>query len=538
MKAKKIVTCVLLLGLVGTLSACKGNTKTLTKQEINWSNNNELTTLDISKAIDSTSIATLVNVGEGLYRMNASQKPEPALVNKEIRSKDGKHYDFYLKKTKWSNGEELTAKDFIYSYKRTVDPETKSQLAGNLSILKNAVAIIKKSKKVDQLGVTAPSKDHLHFDLEKPISTSNLNSMLTLPYFFPQNKKAIKKFGNHYGTAAKYFIANGPFKITKWTVGEKDWVLVKNNNYFDEKNVKLKRINEEYDASSVTSYNLYKNGKIDNTFLDPGQMQFNEHKKDLHTYVTYAENRVDFNFKKNIFKNLNIRKAFSLAINRTELLKTIHNKSLPALGLVPENIMKNPKTGVSFARDSYVPGSVGYDLAYAKKLWKKGKEEEHIKKLNIVLLTNDTDLSEEMGEYIQSNFSKLPGLNVKVQHVPVVQQRQLALAGKYDLDLTTASPFIPSVAPILNIFSSRSIQNPGWSNKEFDTKLKRGVDNKTNNEMTQYNNFLSAEKILMKDQATIPLLQIRSSMLINPKVKGLVFMPNSGNFDLKSAYIK
>ena len=518
------------------LAGCGKQTKTAkVKQELAWSVPSQITTLDSSKAVDTVSMDALTNLGEGLYRNDKDGVPKLALAKKQVVSKDGKHYDFYLKKTKWSNGDDLTARDFVKTYQRTIDPKTTSQVAVDMRVFKNGEAILGGKKKVNTLGVSAPSKYHLHFDLEKPVST--MDQFLSLPLFFPQNEKMVKEAGSHYGTASKYFVSNGPFKIGKWNPNEKSWTLVKNKNYWDAKNVHLQKINEQYNASSITNYNLYKAGKIDNTVVTSGAHLTASEKKNFHTFPTYNMNRMDFNFKNQpAFKNLKIRQAISAAINRPELLKAMHNNGIVALGLVPENIGKNPKTKVSFAKEAYVKDSVSFDLKRAKKLWSEGKREENIKNLQLTLLTDNG--GEDMAEYLQSNFSELPGLEVKIRHVPFTQHLAMAEAGQYDLNLTSSSPLSPNPGDCLTTFESGFAQNPGWKNKEYDNLLKLAENRDANNKMAEYKDYVAAEKLLMKQQVTVPLFQNQYSSLIKSKVKDYIFMPNFSQFDFKSAYVK
>ena len=539
MNLSKKIGLTLLASFSVLLSACGNKKASESSQEINWSTSGELTTLDASKAVDNISFTTLVNVGEGLYRMDKDGNAKPAIALKEETAKNGKQYDVFLRKTKWSNGEALTAQDFVESYQRIINPKTKSQLAGNMTIFNNAKEIMKGQKRVSTLGVKAITKYHLRFILQKPLSKQALNSRLTLSYFLPQNGKMIEKAGNRYGTEAKYFIGNGPFKISKWNVNDKNWIMVKNRNYWDAKNVRIKKINQQYNASTVTSYNLYQTNKLDNTALTSNQIKEAKKDRGFQTYATYAESYINFNLKKqSVLKDLQVRQALSSMINREELLNILHSQSLPALGVVPESIGKNPQTGEPFAKESYVKESVTFNLKRAKKLWNTARKDKNFNSVNLTLLTNDMDSSQETGEYIQSCLSKLPGLTIKLRHVPPMQQQALINSGQYDLSLTTSAPFVPDIVSSISSFNSKSVQNTGWNNTKFDGLLTRAAINNATKPILQYKDYVAAEKLLMIDQATIPLLQIRSSMLIKPKIKGLVFMPNSGNFDFKSAYIK
>ncbi|QNQ83691.1 peptide ABC transporter substrate-binding protein [Lactobacillus sp. PV037] len=537
MKVKQKLGVVTLVAISLLAAGCsKQNSKDETKNsELNWATTGEITTLDASKVADTASMGALVNMGEGLYRIDKTGKPKLALADKVTVSKDKKHYDFYLRKTKWANNEDLTAEDFVTTYRRISDPKTKSSSMGLMGLFKNGKDIVQGKKKVTSLGVSAPSKYHLHFDLQVP--NTMLKEYLSLPSFYPQNSRILKKAGSRYGTSSKYFVANGPFKIKKWDPNQKNWVLIKNENYWDKKHVHLKKINVQSNASTITSYNLYQAGKSDNTFLDSSQIAANEKKKEFHDFPTYAITRMDFNFKNKALKNLKIRQAIAAAINRHELLKSLHSTSKPLLGLIPENYNKNPKTGTPLEKDAYVKEAVTYNLQRAKQLWSAGKKEENLKNLELTVLSDDSSAGEETAEYIQSNLSELPGLTVKVRHVPLTQQLALTAAKNYDLNIYSTSTQIPSAIDLLNNFKSTTPQSPGWDNKEYDSLLTDAINKNGADPIKQYQDYVKAEKLLMKQQVTIPLFEINNSVLIKSKVKGYIFMPNYLEFDFKSVYV-
>lgn len=124
------------------------------KQEINLYSNSDISSLDVSKVTDANTFTQLDNVDEGLYQYNAKGKPLPALATKTVISKDKKTYLIDIRKNaRWSNGDALTAQDFVYSWRRSVDPNTASEYIYLLSNIKNAAEISAGKKPVDQLGV-------------------------------------------------------------------------------------------------------------------------------------------------------------------------------------------------------------------------------------------------------------------------------------------------------------------------------------------------------------------------------------------------
>ena len=275
MTLKKITAAGLLTASALVLAACgqQKSSQSQTKQVLNWTESAQISTQDPSLTTDSTSFQALLNTQEGLYRLDKKQKPQLALAKSAKVTDGGKTYTFVLRDAKWSNGQAITANDFVYSYRRSLNPKTKSSMAFYLYQIVNAEAINAGKKPVSSLGVKALSKNKLQIKLVRPVSYFKL--LLAFPLFFPENQQFIEKVGSKYGTAAKYTISSGPFKLTKWTGSNKQFTLVKNQNYWDKKNVKLDKVNETISETSSTAYNLYQAGKLDETYLTGEQVKAN-----------------------------------------------------------------------------------------------------------------------------------------------------------------------------------------------------------------------------------------------------------------------
>ena len=131
----------------------------------------------------------------------------------------------------------MTAKDFVYSWRRTVNPKTASQYSYLFSGIKNADAIVAGKKPVSSLGIKVVGKYKLVITLERRISY--FYKLMGFAVFFPQSEKAVTKYGSKYGKASKYMLYNGPFKHVGWTGSNLSWKMVKNKNYWNKSAVKL-----------------------------------------------------------------------------------------------------------------------------------------------------------------------------------------------------------------------------------------------------------------------------------------------------------
>lgn len=176
------------------LAACGNNSNSSssgTKKTLNWMDKTEIEGMDVSKVTDATSFTQLNNTMEGLYRLGKNSKVEPGLATKTSTSKDGKTWTFTLRKNdKWSNGDPVTAKDFVYSWRRTVTPSTGSQYSYLFSGIKNADDIVAGKKKPNTLGVKAEGDDKLVVTLDKRIPYFKL--LMGFPLFSHKTKRQLR----------------------------------------------------------------------------------------------------------------------------------------------------------------------------------------------------------------------------------------------------------------------------------------------------------------------------------------------------------
>lgn len=305
MKHKKwIGTVMVLSGLVLAGCSNNGNNKTTaSKQVLNWTESSQISTVDLAQATDTLSFNVLMNTQEGLYRLNSKGTPTGALATKTDISKDGKTYTINLRQgVKWTNGDEVTAQDFVYSWRRTVNPKTASQDAFYFYQVKNAQAINEGKKPINTLGIKADGKYKLTIQLTKPVSY--FKKLLAWPLFYPVNKNAVDKYGKKYGTAAKYTVSDGPYKLADWTGSNKTWTLARSKTYWDKKKVKLQKINERVTESTTTSYNLFQAGTVDETLLSGEQVANNDSNKAFIKRLPTGTSRLDLNQGKiKAFKN-------------------------------------------------------------------------------------------------------------------------------------------------------------------------------------------------------------------------------------------
>lgn len=541
MKFKKVIaTGASLVALGLALTACGSNSSKsglADKQVLNWSYASELPSMDLSTATDTISFDQLNSTMEGIYRIGKNSKVEPGLATKTEVSKDGLTYTFTLRKNdKWSNGDPVTAQDFVYSWRRTVDPKTGSQYAYLFDGIANANDIIAGKKAVDTLGIKAEGKYKLVVTLEKKLPYFKL--LMGFPVFFPQNQNVVEKYGKKYGTAAKYLVYNGPFKMEGWSGSNLSWKLVKNKNYWDKKDVKLSQINFSVNKSTTTSYNLYQSKKLDYTPLSTEQAKQLKGKDGYRVLKEAWTNYLEFNETNKVFANKKIRQALSYAVNRQVLAdKVLGAGTLPSLGIVSRDLAFNK--GKDFAVAAKTTAGVTYNKAKAQKLLKEGLAEVGQSKLSFTLLGDDTDVSKQVTESLQSQIQQtLPDVDVSVSNVPFKTRLQRSEDGDFDVVVSAWGADFADPISFLDLFTSDNSYNNGkWKNAEYDKLITASKTTDAGNVDKRWDDMVKASKILSEDQGVAPLYQLNVAYMLNPSVKGVIQNTAGVTWSFKDAYI-
>lgn len=513
------------------------------KQVFNLVVNQEMPSADLSMATDTISFTALNNVDEGLYRLDKDNKPQPAGATEEAKvSEDGLTYDFKLREdSKWSNGDPVTAADYVYAWQRTVDPATGSQYAYLYAPVKNAQSIIDGKMDKGQLGIEAVNDHELKITLET--ATPYFDYLLAFPTFFPQNQKVVEKEGNKYAQKSENAVYNGPFVLDKFDGPGTDteWVYTKNETYWDKKNVKLDTINVSVVKEASTGLNMFQDGQADDVILSGELAQQNANEKE---YAVDKESRTTFielNQRKedSPFRNENLRKALSYAIDRKALVKQIlGDGSVESKNLIPADMSKNPDTGADFIDDSTT--KMVYDKAKAKEYWKKAKEELGIDKLSFTLLADDTDVVKKVGEYVQGTWKEtFDGMDVKLATVPFTVRLDRGTSGDFEVLLSGWGADYSDPSTFTDLFVTGNSYNRGrWSNPDYDALVKKAATADANDPSARWKDLLEAEELVDKEAGMIPVYQKAEGHMRAEKVKGVVLHGAGAKYDYKWVHIE
>lgn len=529
-------------GCSGTTNQGQGGTDNNKVQEIRINLSAEPPALDSSIATTNPTFTIINAINEGLYRLDAEAKPQPALA-KELPSisADGLVYTITLRDgLKWADGSPLTAKDFEWAFKRTMDPATKAKYATMLAWIKGGAALNQaKPEEVEArkaaVGVKATNDNTLEITLERPVPF--FTDQLSMPIFFPQKADFVTAQGNKYGADADKVIGAGPFKLEKWD-HEQQLVMVKNENYWDAANVRLTRVTVNVVKDPNTALNMYETDQVDLTELRGEQSKMYQGKPDLTLKKEFVTAYVMFhNTKVPAFSNAKIRRALGMAIDRNTYNEVVlGGSSIPSTGLVPGTVQDGNKQEFrKVAGDTQPP----FDAAKAKQLLGEGLKELNLSALpKFTLMADDNETAKKSLEFIQAQWKQNLGIDVDGQSLPFALRVKNMQESNFDalLALWGADYNDPMTFLDMWLSDNKSFNYVGYTNKTYDDLVKAAsIETDTAKRSTM---LVDAEKQLMTDMPISPLYFRTRPYAKKPSVDGLILPAMSKEWELKWVSIK
>ncbi|WP_286133778.1 peptide ABC transporter substrate-binding protein [Bacillus sp. AFS053548] len=540
-RSKRLTALLLIMGI--TLPGCapqkekastaEGLDKQHTKQVLRLVETSELSSMDSSLVEDSVTLSVLNNVMEGLYRQGKDSQPVPGIAKSYTVSKDRKTYLFKLRDAKWSNGDPVTAHDFEYAWKRTLDPTTASEYAYIMYDVKNAKKINEKQLPVDQLGVKAIDDHTLEVQLDNPVPY--FLSLTTLAPFMPINEKVVKEQGKKYGLEANTVVYDGPFKMSEWK-HEQSFKLEKNTEYWDKKKVNLDEIKFNIAKDNSTAINLYQTGAIDRVSLTA---EYVDKYKDDKEFKTAQEGRLIYlklNNQNPILKNVNARKAIDMGYDKKGITDVLlNNGSTPAYYFVARHLAYGPD-GKDF--DDTTGDFNKTNIAMAKEYWEKAKQELGKQSVALEFLIAEDDNNKKISQYMKYELEKnLPGLTVNIKMQPA--QTKFAMEDKlqYDISLAGWGPDYPDPMTFLDKWVTNN--NIAYSNPKYDELITKAKTTLLQDPKERWKALADAEEQLLgKDAAISPMYQNGVAYLEKSYVKNVYNHPYGVKNSYKWAYIK
>ena len=505
------------------LSACSGsnsetssNTKDV-KQEIVLNALSEPPAIDPAMATDTTSGWVLDHIFEGLYTKDKDGNAVLGTAEKVDKSEDGKTYTFTIREdAKWSDGSPVTAQDFEYSWKRTLNPETGSQFAYYLYYIKGAEDYNKGKGNADSVAIKASDDKTLVVELTDPLGY--FEELLTLWTFYPVKKDLVESNKN-WAAEADGYVSNGPFKMEDWK-HDSEVIATKNKEYWANKDVNLEKITWKMVNDATTYYQMYKTGELDLIQTLPSDVVASESKnKDYKNVAYFGTYMYMFNVEKEPFNNEKIRRAFTLALDREALTTNITRAGeTPAYAFVPP--------GVETSEGDFREAGGSYfeeNIEEAKKLLKEGMEEEGWDKLPEVSLSyNTAEKHKKIAEAVQEMYKKNLGIDIKLENQEWKTYLETTAQKDFQMARMGWIGVLLDPAVILDYYLGDSPNNrTNWVNEEYDSLLSQAK--KAQDPDKHFELLHQAEEVLMKDLPFVPIYHYTNTYLTSPKFEDVIY---------------
>ena len=525
---KKFVSAVCTGVVCLSMAACSSGSTASTgesgsKKRVTLAKENDVISMNSSYATDGMSFEMIAATIDGLEAMDADGNVIPALAESYDVSDDELTYTFHLRDAKWSNGDPVTANDFVFAWNETAkSPEAEYSylFTEDGACVANAAEIVYDGKTDEDLGIKAI--DDKTFEVKLSKKCPYFLSLMTFPIFYPINEKFFEEQGDQYALTPENLLACGPYVLTGWTKGQ-SLTLDKNQDYWDAENVKIDGLDVNIVPEVSTSALDFENGNTDWTKLNSTLV---DKYKDKEAYDTFLEGYLwylQFNMNNEYLKNENLRKAIGTAVDREDLVNNVLKDGSVAIGgFVPEKFTTGPdgKDYRETADKFYT--AVGEDAKKAaNEYWDKAKEELGTDKITLKLLYEPSDPSKPAAEYIQNAIqSTLDGITIEMVSQEKENRIEKQKARDFDIVLTRWGPDYADPTTYLNLMLTGNSYNYGdWSNEEYDALMEKAGNEETAE--ARWADLQEAENLLMDESPVIGIFQVGGASLVNPKVKNI-----------------
>ena len=383
---KKMTAFVLAVLMLLSLAACGSSGSAGSSKILGVMLGTNVMSLDTDLATDGDSFEVIADCIDGLMQMDADGAAVFAIAKEFSVSDDGCTYTFSLRDAKWSNGDPVTAGDFVFAWQRICKNVGEyAYMMDEIANIKGAADIIANGADPATLGVSAPDDKTLVVELEVPVSF--FPSLMVFPTFYPINEKFFNSLEDGtYGTSPETFLSNGAFLLDSYTPGTASLSLKKNPDYWDADRIKLDGISYQVVGSSDNALTAFKNGTLNVVMVSGNQVSAAKSDASLSKnlkvtgagYMWYLSfSQTEKNAQGGMLANANLRLAISNAIDRESLVDNyVMDGSLATYTAVPPQFAASSTTGDDFSADqSKFADFIGFDTAKAQAFLDAAKAE-------------------------------------------------------------------------------------------------------------------------------------------------------------------
>ncbi len=492
----------------------------------------ELFDMDSTIATEADCLEVISAIIEPLFVTAADGTPVNALCASYETNEESTEYVFHIREdANWMNGVPVTADDFVFAWRRLVDPVTASEYSFMMEVaaVKNATPIISGELPIEELGVSAVDSKTLKVELDHPVSY--FLNLMTFPSFCPINEAFATELGSEYALGADKLLCCGPFYMSAWDVGGNTYQLKKNPSYYDADKVNLDEINFQIIKDPQQTMLAYENGTLDYVRLSGDQIVkyqtmdgFTRIEEGYLWYLSPNLNPKSEEYSCGL-ENENLRMAIALSYDKDVICyEILQDGSTPADFAIPNRLAIGPD-GKDFRETS--PLYLQTDKVKAQEYWEIAKKELGVEEVTIELLYDDSDSTPLIAQFLQSEIeNNLPGVHINLKSQPKKSRTELMQNREYQLGLTRWGPDYADPMTYLDMWTTGSTYNYGeWSNEEYDKLIADANGDLANRYEERWEALKQAEALVMEHAVILPVYQKGTAAMVRPGITGLAFFP-------------
>ncbi len=482
---------------------------------LNRGTGDEPESLDMHKASSTGAGDVQRDIGEGLLGFTRSGELRAAAAESWEISDDGREYTFRLRpEARWSNGDPVTAEDFVFSFQRLVDPATAALYVKSVDSIENAGEIMAGKLLPAALGVSAVGEHELHIRLKHPVPY--FLSLLTHPSTFPVHPGSVEQHGDAHARPGNH-VSNGAYRLQDWQLGS-HIELVRNEHYWNNAETAIDRVIHFVSPEPMSELNRYLAGELHVTHTIPPESfrQLKEERSDeVRTSASLAVYYYGFNMTIPKFaENRRLREALSMAIDRETIANDVMGRGeRPAYGWVPDGT-----ANYIARRFPYADLSKTDRQRKAKQIFQEaGYGEDN--PLTIELRYNTSNIHQRIAASVQAMWKDVLGVETKL----INEEFQVMLANIREKKVTEVfrlnwSGDYNDAHTFLSTLESDNPSNlTGYRSDEFDSLMDRAAQSDPDHRQIL---MAEAEGVLLRDHPVIPLYFYVNKSMVSRQVEG------------------